>query len=509
MYNFVPTFVSTKQTYMKNQQVNFISPSELRVSERYEEVYGKNEAIDPLLKETIQKEGIKEPIIITKGKTIVSGVLRWRIAMALSQNPQHQRKFQVIPVIYTDSEDTPKEIIIHNQGRTKTYTQKLKEFKLLKDEFLPGRGYRSDMTIDRVKNKEKLEDILGESNSTLNRLLSIDANIVKACQGNSQQIQKKWELLDSGKLSVTGLYNWIKDALLKNEVSEDKEYKEGSITLLNQSCADLSCLQKKSVNCFLTSPPYYKMATYENGSDELGQEKDIDTYIKKLAGLLNGVKDKLAANGSVIVNISDTVKKGEHCLIPHRLVLEMNRMGWKVRNSLVWLKTNPPFSGKDVRPNPSHEYIFQFYVGEAPYYNASWLKEKGNIIKHIQYGNEKKGEVNLKSAWNFNIDSDSIETAVNNLTPIKKLFAQQQLKMTHPAMMNDVVAGILLRTFVQKGGTVVDIFNGLNTTGLRCKELGINFIGFEINPDFFSQSITRTKAAKIKNQIVEEIQYAA
>jgi lipopolysaccharide/colanic/teichoic acid biosynthesis glycosyltransferase len=117
---------------MKNQQVNFISPSELKVSEHYEKVYGKNEAIDPLLKETIQKEGIKEPLIITKANNIVSGVLRWRIAMDLSQNPQHQRKFQVVPVIYTESEDTSTEIIIHNQGRTKTYTQKLKEFKILK-----------------------------------------------------------------------------------------------------------------------------------------------------------------------------------------------------------------------------------------------------------------------------------------------------------------------------------------------------------------------------------------
>lgn len=494
---------------MKNQQVKFISPSELKVSEHYEEVYGKNENIDPLLMETIQKEGIKEPLIITSGNTIVSGVLRWRIAMELSQNPQHQRKFQVVPVIFTESGDSSVEIILHNQGRTKTYSQKLKELKLLKDEFLPGRGFRSDMTVERVKNKEKLEDVLGESNSTLQRLLSIDSNISKACKGNTQEIQKKWELLDNGKLSVTGLYNWVKDALLKNEVSKDREFKEGSITLLNQSCEDLSYLQNKSVNCFLTSPPYYQMATYKNGKDELGQEKDIDTYIKNLAGLLNGVKDKLAENGSVIVNISDAVKKGEHCLIPHRLVVEMNRLGWKVRNSLVWLKTNPPFSGKDVRPNPSHEYIFQFYRSGTPYYDVSWLKEGGNIINHIQYGNEKKGEVNLKSAWHFNIDSDSIETAVNNLTPLKKLFAEQQIKMNHPAMMNDIVAGILLRTFVKRGETVVDVFNGLNTTGLRCKELGINFIGYEINPDFFSQSIRRTKSAKIKNQIVEEIQIAA
>ena len=209
---------------MKNQQVNFISPSELKVSEQYEKVYGKNEAIDPLLKEKIQKEGVKEPLINTKTNNIVSGVLRWRIAMDLAQNPQHQRKFQVVPVIYTESEDTSTEIIIHNQGRTKTYTQKWKEFKLLKDEFLPGRGYRSDMKVEKVKNKEKLEDVLGESTSTLNRLLYIDSNINDACKSVQDEVKLKWELLDKGKLSVTGLYNWVKNQIEQNKKPESDSY---------------------------------------------------------------------------------------------------------------------------------------------------------------------------------------------------------------------------------------------------------------------------------------------
>jgi DNA modification methylase len=485
---------------MKNQEVNFISPSELKVSEHYEKVYGKNEAIDPLLKETIQKEGIKEPLIITKANNIVSGVLRWRIAMDLSQNPQHQRKFQVVPVIYTESEDTSTEIIIHNQGRTKTYTQKLKEFKILKDEFLPGRGYRSDMKVEKVKNKEKLEDVLGESTSTLNRLLYIDSNINDACKGVQDEVKLKWELLDKGKLSVTGLYNWVKNQIEQNEKPESDTYTIGKIKLLNKSCKDLKDLKNNSVNCVISSPPYWDMALYNNGREELGKEKEVDDYISNLSKLLDNVKGKLTKDGSLIVNISDVVKKGEMCLVPHRLVMAMSKLNWKVNTTIVWSKTNPQFSGKGIRPNPSHEFIFQFFKENKPHYDANWVKECEKSIAPIKYG-KNNGEVNLRSKWSFDITQETIETAVNNLNPVKRALAERNIKLTHPAIMNDLVASILIRTFTKPGDTVVDLFNGINTTGIRCQELGRNFIGFEENPDYFLQGIERTKAAEFNYDI--------
>jgi DNA modification methylase len=479
---------------MKNQQVIQLAPSELKVSEHYESVYGKNEIIDQLLKETIQKEGIKEPLVITHDNKIVSGVLRWRIAMELSQDPQFSRKFQLIPVIYTDEQDSDTAIIIHNQGRTKTYTQKLKEFKILKDEFLPGRGYRADLKVQKVKNKESLESVLGESISTLNRLLYIDANIEKACKDNKDLIKLKWNLLDTGKLSVTGLKTWVEKELITNKTLEITVFKDGTSIIFNKDCSDLSDLKDKSVNCVLTSPPYYSMVKYNNGQEEHGQEKDVETYIKNLSNMLNGVKDKLLENGSIIVNITDAVKKGEMCLVPHRLVLAMHNLGWKLNSTIIWSKTNPQFTSKDVRPNPSHEYIFQFYLGGKPHYDASWIKDDSDSLP-IRYG-DIQGEVNLKSSWSFDPDKGVIQTAANNPSSLKKELSKKGMNLTHPAMMNDFLASILIRTFTRQGDSVVDLFNGTNTTGIYCKDLGRNFFGYEINPEYFAQSVVRTKAAK-------------
>jgi DNA modification methylase len=479
---------------MKNQQVIQMAPSELKVSEHYERVYGKNEIIDQLLKETIQKEGIKEPLVITHDNKIVSGVLRWRIAMELSQNPEFSRKFQLIPIIYTDEEDSDTAIIIHNQGRTKTYTQKLKEFKILKDEFLPGRGYRADLKVSQAKNKESLEIVLGESMSTLNRLLYIDANIENACKGKMDLITLKWNLLDKGKLSVTGLKKWVEMELQTIQPFDSTVYKDGTVTLLNKNCSDLSDLKNKSVHCVLTSPPYWDMVTYNNGKDEHGKEKEVGTYIENISKLLDGVKSKLTENGSILVNISDVVKKGEMCLVPERLVLAMNNLGWKLNTTIVWSKVNPPFTSKDIRPNPSHEYIFQFYLGKKPHYDASWIKDD-NDIEPIRYG-DKRGEVNLKSSWSFNPDSWVIETAVNNPASLKKALSGKGMKLSHPAMMNEFVASILIKTFTRQGELVADLFNGVNTSGILCRNLGRNFVGYELNPEYFAQAVVRTKLAQ-------------
>ncbi len=480
---------------MKNQEVIQMSPSVLKVSEQYQSVYGKDEPIDALLIETIKKEGIKEPLIVGRDNKIVSGVLRWRIAIELSQTPQFQRKFQQIPVILTDEEDSITEIIIHNQGRTKTFTQKLREIKILKDEFLPGQGYRADMVSVKKKSKEQLEKVLGLSYSTICRLLAIEQNLEIVFKENKEEIKKKWELLDSGKLSVTGLYTFLLAELNKKKVPEIGKYEEGCVVMFNKNCEDLSDIKSKSVNCVITSVPYFGMRNYENGTKEIGQEKDVNLYISNLVKLLNGIKPKLANNGSVIVNIADCMKKGEMCLVPHRLVLEMNKAGWKVKTTILWVKRNPPFNSNAQSPNPSHEYIFQFFKDEKPRYDVSWVKKSGDEIKPIIYGDEKNAkEYNLKSAWKF--DEDAIETAVNNINPVKKALLSSDINLTHPAIMSEIVAQILVKTFTKPGELVVDLFAGVNSTGTVCKVLGRNFIGYEINPSFFHQGVVRTKLAQ-------------
>lgn len=84
---------------MKNKEIHYINPSELKVSKHYISIYGDREELDPLLVSTIRKEGIKEPLIIDSENRIISGVLRWKIACDLSTSPEFQRHFATIPVI--------------------------------------------------------------------------------------------------------------------------------------------------------------------------------------------------------------------------------------------------------------------------------------------------------------------------------------------------------------------------------------------------------------------------
>ncbi len=254
----------------------------------------------------------------------------------------------------------------------------------------------------------------------------------------------------------------------------------------------------KSIDCVITSPPYFGQRLYDNGSDELGTENNVLKYIDKLVKLLDNTKSKLTENGSLIVNIADTTIGGKMALVPHRLVIEMNRKGWHV-NTTIWAKTNPQFSGLDKRPNPSHEYIFQFYQGKKPYYNTSWLSDEGdvNLIAPIIYGqNGEKGNKNLKSVWKF--DNEVIETAVYNSASMDKVTAELKLRVSHPAMMNDLVSSILIKSFTNVNDHIVDIFNGANTTGITCTQLGRNFTGFEINQDLFNFGVERTKQVKYK-----------
>ena len=485
---------------MKNKEIHYINPSELKVSEHYVSIYGDSEELDPLLVSTIKKEGIKEPLIIDSENRIISGVLRWKIACDLSTSPEFQRHFATIPVIIADGGNTIVDIVIHNQGRTKKFSQRLREIKLLKEEFLPGRGSRQDLKHDKGKSKEELKKILGLSDATIFRLEKIEELLPQIFPTEPEGVQKKWELLDAEKLSVTGLYNWcLKQMEKQNSLDIPHEFRQGEMVLHNQSCEDLSCLKAKSIDCVITSPPYFGQRLYDNGSDELGTENNVLKYIDKLVKLLDNTKSKLTENGSLIVNIADTTIGGKMALVPHRLVIEMNRKGWHVNTTIIWAKTNPQFSGLDKRPNPSHEYIFQFYQGKKPYYNTSWLSDEGdvNLIAPIIYGqNGEKGNKNLKSVWKF--DNEVIETAVYNSASMDKVTAELKLRVSHPAMMNDLVSSILIKSFTNVNDHVVDIFNGANTTGITCTQLGRNFTGFEINQDLFNFGVERTKQVKYK-----------
>jgi site-specific DNA-methyltransferase (adenine-specific) len=60
----------------------------------------------------------------------------------------------------------------------------------------------------------------------------------------------------------------------------------------------------------------------------------------------------------------------------------------------------------------------------------------------------------------------------------------------------------LIKTYTQKGGTVLDFCMGSGSTGIACKQNRRNFIGIELKSDYYNLAKTRIESFKIKSSLI-------
>lgn len=130
--------------------------------------------------------------------------------------------------------------------------------------------------------------------------------------------------------------------------------------------AVLKSIPDESINCVITSPPYWLQREYENGG--LGQEKKKEDYINSLLQIFVQVKRILTRDGSFWLNINDTYYKKSLAGIPWRIAIAMmDEQKWVLRNDVIWNKLKGGMDSSQDRLNNLHENIFHF-VKEAKYY---------------------------------------------------------------------------------------------------------------------------------------------
>ena len=152
--------------------------------------------------------------------------------------------------------------------------------------------------------------------------------------------------------------------------------------IYNEDCLiGLQRLPSESINCCITSPPYYNLRDYGD-NNQLGQENTIQEYLSNLLKIFDEVYRVLKVDGACWVNIGDvySAKKSLEC-IPDLFKIEMIKRGWICRNEIIWYKPNAmPCSVKD-RFNNDYEKLFFFtkstrYYFETQYEPAKTVKTK-------------------------------------------------------------------------------------------------------------------------------------
>lgn len=141
----------------------------------------------------------------------------------------------------------------------------------------------------------------------------------------------------------------------------------------------LDMLQKfptNSIDCAITSPPYWGQRSYAGGG--IGLEESPEEFVHNLLAVFVEVKRVLKPTGSFWLNIGDTYRNKSLAGIPWRLALQMtDNQGWTLRNSVIWNKHKGGMDSTSDRLRNIHEHLFHFVKSpKGYYYDANAIRSK-------------------------------------------------------------------------------------------------------------------------------------
>lgn len=261
----------------------------------------------------------------------------------------------------------------------------------------------------------------------------------------------------------------------------------GSLVLKGDALNLLRNLPSLSVQCVVTSPPYWGLRDY-NIEGQIGLEETVQQFINRLVAIFNEVKRVLKNDGVLWLNIGDGYTSGNRGWrapdrknparamstrpdtpaglkpkdligVPWRLAFALQEDGWYLRSDIIWNKPNAmPESVKD-RPTRAHEYIFLLSKSEKYYYDYEAIREKnGGKIR------------NKRTVWDISTQP----------------FAEAHFATFPPQLIEPcILAGS------RPGDYVMDPFFGSGTVGIVCQKRERKYIGIELHPEYFTMAIRR------------------
>lgn len=281
--------------------------------------------------------------------------------------------------------------------------------------------------------------------------------------------------------------------------------------------ASLRTLPDASVQCCVTSPPYWGLRDY-GAERQIGQESTPEEYVARLVEVFREVRRVLADDGVLWLNLGDT-----YCTLPHRqsagasvdpkalargpredgrqnrkplpglkhkdlvgipwmVAFALRADGWYLRSEVIWSKPNPMPESVTDRPTKAHEQVFLLTKGPRYFYDAAAIAEpacRGAAGSRFDTG---KTAVNGGGrAAKGPRASDDAETrnarSVWAITP-------EPYAGAHFATMPPELARRCILAGSRKGDVVVDPFGGAGTTALVALAHGRRAMLCEINPDY-------------------------
>jgi site-specific DNA-methyltransferase (cytosine-N4-specific) len=251
----------------------------------------------------------------------------------------------------------------------------------------------------------------------------------------------------------------------------------------------LASIADGSVQCCVTSPPYWGLRDY--GVDgQIGLEQTPEAYVAEMVGVFREVWRVMADDGVLWLNLGDsyngsggaggdygvgglkegqpkypgrkveTLKPKDLVGIPWRVAFALQADGWWLRQDIIWAKPNPMPESVADRCTKAHEYLFMLTKSARYYFDNVAIAEPTR---------------NKRSVWTI---------------------TTKPFKGAHFAVMPEALVEPCVLASSRPNDLVLDPFTGSGTVGVVALKHGRNFIGTELNPEYAEIARNRVESSQ-------------
>ena len=314
-------------------------------------------------------------------------------------------------------------------------------------------------------------------------------------------------------------------------------------TIINGNSLEvLKSLPDNSIDCCVTSPPYYALRDY--GCDgQIGLEETPEKYIERLCDVFSEVRRVLTPEGTLWLNIGDSyngnkvgntevvknkkvsesndfhkklwggAKPKDLIGIPWMLAFALRSQGWYLRQDIIWHKPNPMPESVTDRCTKSHEYIFLMSKSQKYYFDYEAIQEPCADQSRTNYacGNRTNGINKDRNDNDFGERSknwkprtkncqydgqkpNSFHLSRENGEPDKEYYVRNKRDVwsvnvkpcseAHFATYPFELIKPCILAGCPENGIVLDPFMGSGTTAIVARSLNRNYLGVELNPEY-------------------------
>jgi DNA modification methylase len=296
--------------------------------------------------------------------------------------------------------------------------------------------------------------------------------------------------------------------------------------IYNVNCLEgLKSLPDESVNCCVTSPPYFGLRDYGH-ENQIGLEETPDLYVQKMVEVFTEVRRVLKKDGTLWLNLGDSyagsggahkenhknpgisnsfkrngvphfgelgqpgnylapkgMKPKDLIGIPWMVAFALRSSGWYLRQDIIWAKPNPMPESVTDRCTKAHEYIFLLSKSAKYYYDHEAIKQIAVSEPHSPGWVTSMNDRNDRQVEN---ESNNREWAKDGRANKRSVWTvtTKPFSEAHFATFPEDLIVDCIKAGCPEDGIVLDPFMGAGTTALVASKLNRNFIGFELNPDY-------------------------